>query len=210
MYEKLKDKELEEFLKELVEKYEFISEEYFNNLKDLSVQEVIDTFKEDKEKLINEFKVKTLMIHGSYAKENVRIDSDIDILVKIDLDLPQQEINKKIKELKEYYTNKFKRFVDIQELKGGHINSTYLIVMPEAEYTLQQINTDVFISPFGMMHNIREVTEHIRKKVIDSLAPYLKDMLRFYDNKIYYNLKTIKITTKNAQGCFASVRSFHE
>lgn len=56
--------------------------------------------------------------------------------------------------------------VDIRELKGGHINSTYLIVMPEAEYTLQQINTDVFNSPFGMMHNIREVTEHIRKKVI--------------------------------------------
>lgn len=31
---------------------------------------------------------------------------------------------------------------------------------------------------------------HIRKKVIDSLRPYLKDMLRFYDNKIYYNLNS--------------------
>ncbi len=31
---------------------------------------------------------------------------------------------------------------------------------------------------------------HIRKKVTDSLAPYLKDMLRFYDNKIYYNLNS--------------------
>lgn len=31
---------------------------------------------------------------------------------------------------------------------------------------------------------------HIRQKVIDSLAPHLKDMLRFYDNKIYYNLNS--------------------
>lgn len=31
---------------------------------------------------------------------------------------------------------------------------------------------------------------HIRKKVIDNLRPYLKDMLRFYDNKIYYNLNS--------------------
>lgn len=58
------------------------------------------------------------------------------------------------------------KIVEIKELKGGHINSTYLIIMPEAQYILQQINTDVFISPYGMMHNIREITEHIRKKVI--------------------------------------------
>lgn len=31
---------------------------------------------------------------------------------------------------------------------------------------------------------------HIRQKVIDNLTPYLKDMLRFYDNKIYYNLNS--------------------
>ena len=55
---------------------------------------------------------------------------------------------------------------DITELKGGHINSTYLIKMPEAQYILQQINNNVFVSPFGMMHNIKQITEHIRKKVI--------------------------------------------
>lgn len=31
---------------------------------------------------------------------------------------------------------------------------------------------------------------HIRPKVINNLSPYLKDMLRFYDNKIYYNLNS--------------------
>ena len=76
-----------------------------------------------------------------------------------------QELFSELLEVAKEFVN-VEKIVDIQELKGGHINSTYLIVMPEAEYTLQQINTDVFISPFGMMHNIREVTEHIRKKVI--------------------------------------------
>ena len=55
---------------------------------------------------------------------------------------------------------------EITELKGGHINSTYLIKMPEAQYILQQINNEVFVSPFGMMHNIQLITEHIKKKII--------------------------------------------
>lgn len=58
------------------------------------------------------------------------------------------------------------KIVEIKELKGGHINSTYLIKMPEAQYILQQINTNVFVSPYGMMHNIQQITDYIRKKVI--------------------------------------------
>ena len=76
----------------------------------------------------------------------------------------QEQFAEILKVAKEFVN--IEKIVDIKELKGGHINSTYLIVMPEAQYILQQINTDVFISPFGMMHNIREITEHIRKKVI--------------------------------------------
>ena len=58
------------------------------------------------------------------------------------------------------------KIVDIQELNGGHINSTYLVKMPEALYILQRINNFVFPSPFGVMHNITAVTEYIRKKVV--------------------------------------------
>ncbi|MBE6140847.1 MAG: aminoglycoside phosphotransferase family protein [Firmicutes bacterium] len=56
--------------------------------------------------------------------------------------------------------------VNIYELKSGHINGTYMIEMSEAKYILQTINTYVFNSPFAIMHNICEVTEHIRKKII--------------------------------------------
>ncbi len=58
------------------------------------------------------------------------------------------------------------KIVSIKELKSGHINSTYMIEMNSAKYILQSINTYVFTSPFGVMHNICEVTEYIRKKVI--------------------------------------------
>lgn len=75
-------------------------------------------------------------------------------------------------EKKEHLLKVCKEFVDvskiveISELKGGHINESYLITMPEVEYTLQKINTHVFRSPYGMMHNIQEVTDFIRKKIV--------------------------------------------
>lgn len=59
-----------------------------------------------------------------------------------------------------------KNIIEIKEINSGHINDTYLIIMPNYEYILQRINTNVFKSPFGMMHNILEVTKYIRKKVI--------------------------------------------
>ena len=71
----------------------------------------------------------------------------------------------KVKRVAKEFVN-VNQIQEIKELKGGHINSTYLIKMPEAEYILQQINNDVFVSPFGMMHNIQQITDHIRRKVI--------------------------------------------
>ena len=43
--------------------------------------------------------------------------------------------------------------IDIQVLKGGHINSTYLVVFPECRYILQQINKYVFYSLFELVAN---------------------------------------------------------
>ena len=38
--------------------------------------------------------------------------------------------------------------------------------MPNYQYILQRINTNVFKSPFGMMNNIKNITEYIKTKVI--------------------------------------------
>ena len=59
-----------------------------------------------------------------------------------------------------------KKVVEIIELSRGHINDSYIIKMPNYQYILQRINTNVFTRPFGMMNNIYRVTKHIKYKVI--------------------------------------------
>jgi len=63
------------------------------------------------------------------------------------------------------FVNK-KKIVEIKEIKSGHINDTYVVEMPNYKYILQRINTNVFSSPFGMMNNIKNITEYIKSKVI--------------------------------------------
>ena len=47
---------------------------------------------------------------------------------------------------------------------SGHINRTYLIIAEGKKYILQRINNFVFKNPYGIMRNIKGVTEHIRHK----------------------------------------------
>lgn len=78
-------------------------------------------------------------------------------------------IGKKKKKLLYSVASEFvnpKQIVEIVEIKSGHVNDTYIVKMPECVYILQRINTNVFSSPYGMMHNIKEVTNFLRKKVI--------------------------------------------
>lgn len=73
---------------------------------------------------------------------------------------------------KEYILRVAKEFfevdsiIDIQVLKGGHINSTYLVVFPECRYILQQINKYVFYSPQAVMNNMILLTNYIMKKCV--------------------------------------------
>lgn len=113
------------FFLELIKNYDFISKNYLKNLKPISLKEIIDVFLKDKEMLMNKYSVKTLLIHGSFAKGRERIDSDIDVVVRLNMDLLYEQRINVIKELKEYYTNKFKRFVDIKEA-NMYLDDTFL------------------------------------------------------------------------------------
>lgn len=125
-YESISSKEgLFKFFIELIKNYDFISKNYLKNLKLISLKEIIDVFLKDKEMLKNKYSVKTLLIHGSFAKGCERIDSDIDVVVKLNMDLLYEQRINVIKELKEYYTNKFKRFVDIKEA-NMYLDDTFL------------------------------------------------------------------------------------
>lgn len=53
----------------------------------------------------------------------------------------------------------------ISHYGNGHINDTYCTETPK--YILQRINTAIFKNPYELMENIENVTEFIRKKVVE-------------------------------------------
>ena len=81
--------------------------------------------------------------------------------------------------------------LSIEPYGSGHINTTFLLVTDKKRYILQKMNTDIFSDSDALMKNICLVTEHLRKKGVETLtvvrlkngAPYLKgnECYRVYD-----------------------------
>lgn len=61
-------------------------------------------------------------------------------------------------------------FVSSKELQSGNIHNTFLLCFREDTqeycYTLQRVNTYVFPNPLGVMRNIAEVTQHLKKNIL--------------------------------------------
>ena len=119
-YEELKDKgdyeALYEFMKEVIMNNKFQDKSYYRNLKPLTLRKIQRKILKDKDVLKDKYKVKSIYIFGSFCKGIERIDSDIDMAIRLSLDLTEVEKEKTLKELKEYFYKVFKRFVDIHEL----------------------------------------------------------------------------------------------
>ena len=119
-YERLRDeksyKALYSFLYEVIKNNKFQDVSYYENLRPLSLAKLKRKILKDKDMLINKYSVKSIYIFGSFCKGLERIDSDIDMALRLSLDLEEQEKEQILKELKEYFYKKFKRFVDIHEL----------------------------------------------------------------------------------------------
>ena len=119
-YEELRDKEdynaLYEFMKEVIMNNKFQDKSYYKNLKPLTLRQIKRKILKDKDMLKERYKVKSIHIFGSFCKGIERIDSDIDIAIRLSLDLTEIEKEQTLKELKKYFYKVFKRFVDIHEL----------------------------------------------------------------------------------------------
>lgn len=89
---------------------------YYKNLTPITVTEICKTFRADEEMLFEKYGVKHMYVFGSCAKGEQRIDSDIDLLVNFSLDMTLEEREKSAKSMFDYYTNLFRRFVDINEV----------------------------------------------------------------------------------------------
>ena len=119
IYKKLRetnDERIYEFLKEIVRNNKTQDKSYYRNLKEISLDEIKEKIREDKDILISLYKVKSIYIFGSFSKRNERIDSDIDLAIKFSNDLTSDEVNENIEAIKNRYLKVFNRFIDIQEL----------------------------------------------------------------------------------------------
>ncbi len=109
------DKSIFSFIYEIIINNKFQDKSYYKNLKELKVEDLINVLKKDKEFLQSKG-IKSLFLFGSFAKGVSRIDSDIDLLFTFNQDKTREELENTIAFLKEYYFNKFERYIDFSEI----------------------------------------------------------------------------------------------
>ncbi|MDY3898621.1 MAG: nucleotidyltransferase domain-containing protein [Bacilli bacterium] len=118
-YKELTDIDLKEYTKEelilKLEKENRQEKSYYKELTDLSKKEIIQVLKKDEEYL-RKNNIETLILFGSFTREEQRIDSDIDLLVTFSDGISYIDKCNIIQRMKEEYKSKFKRYVDITEL----------------------------------------------------------------------------------------------
>lgn len=102
--------------------------------------------------------------------------------------------------IREYY---FKNIVKNLKFRGkfiyakshtcGHINDTFVLTFENNQeiirYILQRINTNTFKNPDELMENIKNITEHIKVKIIKENGNPLRETLNIIEtlhNKNYY------------------------
>ena len=105
------------FFSELIKSSFVLEKSYLENLKELSVEDISKTIREMEEELRTKYKVENVFLYGSFAKGIDRMDSDIDLLMRLSLDISYDDRLKIIEELKDVLFLKFNRFTDIEEVR---------------------------------------------------------------------------------------------
>ena len=107
--------QIDEFIIELIKDSKYQDKDYYTNLMPLDFNTLLSYLINNKNLLINKYKMKSLYIFGSYYLKTNRFDSDIDLYV-IFLDVSFIEKEKLVKEVKDVLFNHFRRFIDIEEI----------------------------------------------------------------------------------------------
>ena len=108
--------QIDEFIIELIKDSKYQDKDYYKNLIPLNFNTLLSYLINNKNLLINKYKMKSLYIFGSYYLKTNRFDSDIDLYVIFSLDVPFIEKEKIVKEVKNVLFNHFRRFIDIEEI----------------------------------------------------------------------------------------------
>ena len=108
--------QIDEFIIELIKDSKYQDKDYYKNLMPLDFNTLLSYLINNKNLLINKYKMKSLYIFGSYYLKTNRFDSDIDLYVIFSLDVPFIEKEKIVNEVKDVLFNHFRRFIDIEEI----------------------------------------------------------------------------------------------
>lgn len=104
------------FMKEVILNAKFQDKDYTKKLKYITPYDIKKIILEEKERLKEEYGAISIMIFGSFLKDDYRIDSDIDLLVLMEEGIPLKKRREKIEGLSLYLEERFNRYVDIHEV----------------------------------------------------------------------------------------------
>ena len=90
-----------------------LDEDYYKNLRKVSLKDITSYLYENKEILQKKYQVESLAIFGSFVKDKERLDSDIDLIVRFERFIPLLKRNRYKEEIQEMIYQKFNRFSDI-------------------------------------------------------------------------------------------------
>ncbi len=122
--------EMYKFMFDLLNRAKFQNKSFYENLKPLTIGEIINRIRSDEEMLRKDFSIKSIVVFGSFAKDLARIDSDIDLYVAFSLDLSYSQKLEFKEYLTTYYEKIFSRFLDITEA-SEYITDELIKTMPQ-------------------------------------------------------------------------------
>lgn len=106
---------LQEVILEVEDKNIYPDESYYQNLKMITKEEILNYLILNKEMIRNKFKIKHLYLFGSFSKGTERIDSDIDLVAIFENGLTYKEKINYINNFKKEILKEFNRYGDITE-----------------------------------------------------------------------------------------------
>lgn len=110
------ENKLYSFIYKMITEAKYMDKTYYSNLTPLTYDDIYLIIKQEQKCLVEKYKIVKVILYGSYVKGINRFDSDIDLLVEMQDDLTYAQRREYLTLAKTYLTEKFNRFVDIEEM----------------------------------------------------------------------------------------------
>ena len=119
-----------EFIYRLVSTQKLQNKDYYNKISKLTKDDIVRVLLQNKEKIKQKYNFKNMFLFGSFASNEVRFDSDIDLLVEFNEGYSLKEKRAFVNEFVNEYQTTFNRFIDIHEL-GKFVTEDLILTIKE-------------------------------------------------------------------------------